>query len=83
MEVSLSAVGDFITSISLNKLRSRCHTLWKKTGAVTLKSHSLAPKGKNYRVKLITCNFKSPLADENCNVTCDYIVEATSGDFPN
>ena len=43
----------------------------------------IAPKGKNYRVRQVTCFFKSPLADDNCDLMCDYIVEETDGNFPN
>ncbi len=42
-----------------------------------------APKGKNYRVKQLACDFNSPLADDNCTMNCNYIVEETDGEFPN
>ncbi|CAB4005144.1 tetratricopeptide repeat 28-like [Paramuricea clavata] len=42
-----------------------------------------APKGKNYRVKQLTCSFMSPLAADDCVLNCDYVVEETDGDFPN
>lgn len=52
---------------------------WSQEAEITF----TAPKGKNYRVKQLTCNFKSPLASDNCALSCNYKVEQTDGDFPN
>ena len=81
LEASLPAVDDFKTKISTQIEKSLSHTE-EKDWSHQVKIKFTAPKGKNYRVKQITCNFRSYLADNNCNLMCD-IVEETSGNFPN
>ena len=42
-----------------------------------------APKGKNVRVKQLVCGFKSFMANDDWQLSCDYKVEETDGDrFP-
>ena len=82
LKASLSGVGEFQTSLSLQIERSLSYTEeknWSRQSKITF----TAPKGKNYRVKQVTCFFKSPLADDDCDLMCDYIVEETDGNFPN
>ena len=88
-ELSLKASASYAiasveveTKISAQIESSLSHTeekSWSQEAEITF----TAPKGKNYRVKQLTCNFKSPLASDNCALTCNYSVEETDGDFPN
>lgn len=42
-----------------------------------------APKGKNVRVKQLVCGFKSSMANDDWQLSCNYKVEETDGDrFP-
>ena len=82
LEASLPVVDDFKTKISTQIEKSLSNTE-KKDWSHQSKIKFTAPKGKNYRVKQVTCNFRSPLADDSCNLMCDYIVEETSGNFQN
>ena len=50
---------------------------WSRTSKITF----TAPIGKNYRVKQLTCQFASPLASDDCALTCHYKVEETVGEF--
>ena len=82
LKASLSGVGEFQTTLFLQMERSLSHTEVKNWSRQS-KIKFTAPKGKNYRVKQVTCNFKSPLADDDCELTCDYMVEETDGNFTN
>ena len=42
-----------------------------------------APKGRNFRVKQLVCDFNSPLRDDNCVLNCNFEVEETDGEFTN
>lgn len=74
VEVSMAITSQIERSLSQTEEKS-----WSSQSKIKF----TAPKGKNYRVKQATCDFTSPLADDNCRLSCNYKVEETDGEFPN
>ena len=68
------------TKLSVEIQTSLSHSQ-EKNWSRTSKIKFTAPKGKNFRVKQLTCQFASPLASDDCALTCHYVIEETEGEF--
>ena len=87
LETSLKAsVSDAGVSVDMEtKLSTQIQTClshseeknWSRTSKITF----TAPKGKNYRVKQLTCDFASPLGSDDCALTCHYTIEERDDEF--
>lgn len=75
-----AASVDVETKLSVQIQTSLSHSEeknWSRTSKITF----TAPRRKNFRVKQLTCQFASPLASDDCALTCHYMIEETDGEF--
>ena len=76
------ASAEVQTKISFQLETSLSHTE-EKNWSRQSKVNFTAPKGKNYRVKQLVCDFASPLASDDCALKCNYKVDESDGPFQN